>query len=122
MAKNDTKTDSKTGDTADPAPAKDTPKAITDSFLQLLEQAAEDTGADLKGRAAELATYASTRAQHLSTLVGDPQFPRALADERDNFVLKCGVSAVNAGDSTDNRIRGIVQGALGMAARLLATV
>lgn len=95
---------------------------VTDAFLRLLEQAAKDTGADLAGKSAELADYAASRAAHLASLVDDPQFSSVLVVERDNIVLRAGISAVNAGDAVDTRIRSIVQGALTMAASLLRSL
>ena len=95
---------------------------VTDAFLRLLEQAAKDTGADLAGKSAELADYAASRAAHLASLVDDPQFSSVLVVERDNIVLRAGISAVNAGDAVDTRIRSIVQGALTMAAFGIGTL
>lgn len=95
---------------------------VTDAFLRLLEQAAKDTGADLADKSAKLADYAAARAAHLATLVDDPNFADVVIVERDNILLQAGISAVNAGDAVDTRIRSVVQGALTMAASLLRSL
>jgi hypothetical protein len=91
-----------------------------DNFMLILKRAAEEAGRDLTADLNEVAQYASERATHLSTLVAAPDFWDAVVAERDNVALKAGIKAVNQGDQVDARLLGIVQGALAMAAQLLA--
>ena len=86
----------------------------------LLTDAIAETGASLQQGAAELAAYAAERAAHLATLVDDPGFQEAVRAERDAVALKAGITAVQQADAADARIVGVIQGALALAANLLA--
>lgn len=89
-------------------------------LLSLIESAAQRLGRELAVDSRELAGYAADRARHLAGLVGQAGLEEALVSERDSVVLKAGLLAIAAGDAADAEMVGIIGGALGMAARLLA--
>jgi len=89
-------------------------------IVGLIEAAAARLGRTLGEDAAELGSYAADRARHLAGLVGQAGFEEALLAERDAVILKAGLLAIAAGDAADAELAGIIGGALGMAARLLA--
>lgn len=93
---------------------------VEKEFVALLSDAATRLGRRLGGNAQELTKYAGERARHLAGLVGQPGFEEALTAERDNLVLMAGGLLIEAGDAADAELVGIIGGALGMAARLLA--
>jgi len=86
------------------------------SFQRVLQDALRETGMQLKQSAVDVAVYAAGRAAHLTTIVGQPGFDEALRAERDNVVLFAGVSAVRTADAADQRIVGLIWGALAIAA------
>ncbi len=89
-------------------------------FKTLLSDALSETGASLQGDLHEVALYANERAAHLSTLVGQAGFEHAVRAERDNVMLKAAVVATEQADAVDQRIVGLVQGALAIGAKALA--
>lgn len=90
------------------------------AFEELIKQAAKDTGVALKMDAKALALYADQRAAHLVTLIGQNGYEDAVIAERDAVILKAGIASVNAADRMQARFIGVLEGALSMAARLLA--
>lgn len=92
---------------------------MNETFIKLLEQQLKDAGRDLNVSARDVAAYASQRAAHLSTLVADPNFMDAVKAERDNVALYAGIKAVENADAIDNRVLGIIQGAIALGAGLL---
>lgn len=94
----------------------------TQDFEDLLKDAAHETGADLGDSVHAVSLYASERAAHLATIVNQPGFDRALRAERDSVALKAGLSVAQDAAGVDQRIVGIIQGALGMLAKALAAV
>lgn len=90
------------------------------SFTDQLVAFAKQTGRELKVDAANVGAYAAERAAHLSGLVSDPGFEDAVLAERDNVLIKAGIAATKRGDIVDERLVGIIQGALRTAAVMLA--
>lgn len=84
----------------------------TKALQGALEQALRDTGVSLQKSAADVAVYASQRAEHLATIAGQPGFDRALIAERDAVRIYAGRSSVREGDAADHRIHGIIEGGL----------
>lgn len=94
---------------------------LKSEFTVLLTSAIKETGAQLKTSASELALYASERAAYLAGIANEPGFELAVKAERDAVALKAGISAVNEARAVDQRIVGIIHGALMIGARALAT-
>lgn len=95
---------------------------LKQEFLVLIEDAVADTGATLEKSASEVAHYAAERADHLSSIVGEPGFDEAVKAERDNVALFAAMSAVENADAADARLKGMLQGALAMGAKLIRSV
>ncbi len=95
------------------------PKNIEPDFEDLLEEAAKSTGVELVNGAKEVAAYAAQRAAVLATLVGRPGYQQAVIAERDNVALFAGVSGVDKADAGQQRLIGIIQGALALGAKAL---
>ena len=91
-------------------------------LLRLILDGVKETGVNLKISAAALALYTTERAAALSLAIGQPGFEEAVRAERDNVALKGGISAVLQGDAADARFVGLIQGALGLAARAIAGI
>ena len=89
------------------------------AFEAMFEDIIYETGVDLKTSAADLAEYAALRAEHLSQIAGQAGFPMALEAERDNVVLKAGTLALDSANAADQRIIGMIAGALRIAAMAL---
>src|SRR5688500_10084803 len=92
---------------------------LKDSFEKMLKDALRETGASLQQRAKEVAQYMAERTAHLSTIVGEPGFEQALRAERNNIALKAGLKVADNAEAADQRLVGIIQGALSVAAGAL---
>lgn len=92
---------------------------IAQEFELLLVTSAQRLGKSLGANLNEVREYASVRMQHLSTILGEPGYEEALIAERDSVAMMAGLHAVNAGDSADAEIRGIIAGALAIGAKAL---
>lgn len=55
----------------------------------------------------------------LSLIVGEPGYELALVASRDVVALKLGLKLVTGADAADDQLVGLIQGALGIAARAL---
>lgn len=95
---------------------------IGGDFLDLVVNAAKETGVELATDASEIAAYAADRSRHLSSIVGQEGFREALIAERDNVALKAGIAAVDAAEAADRRILGVLEGGLSLGARALAGI
>lgn len=93
---------------------------VEKEFEKLLKAALKETGGELVLSAKKLALYMAERAAHLSTIVDDRGFEKALLAERNNVLMKAGLSVADDAVAFDQRILGIIQGALRMAAIALA--
>lgn len=86
------------------------------STEDLIRDALEETGLELRVDAQELRVYMAQRAAHLTTLVGQRGFDRALRAERDSVALWAGIRASARARAAEQRFIGIVQALLlGMA-------
>lgn len=92
----------------------------TNDFEAIIEQAVRDTGVSLKTSTKELALYADDQAARLLSLVGQAGYDEAVIAARDNVVLRAGIASVDQADALQARFIGVLQGALGMAAKLLS--
>lgn len=91
-----------------------------ENLKELLKEAVNDTGRDLSTSLDEVALAMSESTARLALSVGQPGFEMALIAERDIVAIKAGLSAVGSADAIDNRIIGVIQGGLSMAARAIA--
>lgn len=95
--------------------------SLRDHFTELLETSVQETGASLGKSAAVVAEYMDQRAQHLAGLVGQPGFEQfAVPAERDNVAMFAGMAAWRAAKAADQRLIGIITGALSLGAKALA--
>lgn len=85
---------------------------MPDDFEDLIRDAVRETRADLAIDSDELVRYTAERAAHLSTLVGQPGFQRAVVAERNAVALKAGLDATLRAEAADARLVGVIQGAL----------
>lgn len=91
-----------------------------EDLITMLKTAAQEQGRQLAANLDEVRDYARQRALHLATIVGQPGYETALKAEAHNVALRAGIAAVQAGDAADQRIIGIITGALGIGARVLS--
>lgn len=91
-----------------------------DEFMGVLMSGLEETGVDLQADLADVRLYASEQLAVLALAVGEPGYAAAVIAARDNVLMKMGLSVVSAADAADNRIIGIVQGALALGAKVIA--
>jgi hypothetical protein len=96
------------------------PQDFADTFKELLEKTVRETATELKVGAAELALYASERAAHLSSIVGQPGFNAAVQAERDNVAIKGAIKLQDQATRADERFLGLIHGALAFGASALA--
>jgi len=95
-----------------------TREQLTDAVLDLVKHMAQGTGADITAGAEQLARYTAVRAEHLATLVDDPDFQEAVRAEADVVFLHAGIQAVHVGDGVDSRRwQGLLHGVLAIAAQ-----
>ena len=88
-------------------------------FGDLLQDAATRLGKSIEDIEA-VKVYAAQRMFHLSTIIGQPGFDRALIAERDSVVLMSGIAAVAAADAADRELIGFITGILGLGAAALS--
>jgi len=93
---------------------------IGQELVILVKGAAREAGLQLGGDMDVLRRYAATRMEHLATTYGEPGYDLALRAERDAVALAAGMTAVGTADAADARVRGVIEGALGIGARALA--
>ncbi len=91
---------------------------IGQEILDLLKGPLNDAGLELASDATDLKKYIGQRALHLSSIINDPGFNLALEAEADNVALRVSTLLVRQADASDARIVGILEGALGIVARL----
>lgn len=89
---------------------------MTEEFKGLLTDTFESVGREFTGDLEELASYMTERAEHLAAISHEPGFNEAVLVERDNVAVKAGILASRAADLADQRIIGVIQGAIRIAA------
>jgi hypothetical protein len=94
--------------------------SATNDFMSLLEGTLKETGKELETSLDEVRQYAGEQMAQLALAVGEPGYDRAVIAARDNVLLRMGLRAVANADSADQRIIGIVQGALFFGAKAIA--
>ena len=73
-----------------------------------LEEAAKDTGTDLRHSAEDLAQFVIERSSKLAVLVGLTGYDRAFEAERRAVALFAGIEAIDTADALDQRVLGIL--------------
>ena len=86
----------------------------------LLEQALKEQGRDLGKSSALVADYARQRANHLAQIHGQPGWERAVKAEAESVLAYGTLQMVDEADAADARLLGILEGTLGLCARLVA--
>lgn len=89
---------------------------MKEEFKQLLEDTYQQLGRDFGGNLDDLAEYMAERTDHLALISTEPGFGEAVLAERDNVVLRAGLNATRTADLADQRIVGVITGALRIAA------
>lgn len=78
-------------------------------FGELLQDALEETGAELKVSAGNARRIIAEEAAQLSLAAGEPGFAMVLRASRDSVALRLGVEASLTASAADQRILGIIQ-------------
>lgn len=91
----------------------------TINFSGLLASAVTETGAALSKTSDELAAYVAQRAGVLAAAYGQPGYEMAVAAERDAVALWAGMAGVAAAKAADQRLLGVIQGALSIGAQAM---
>lgn len=92
---------------------------MNDELKQLLENAINETGADLHTGSQQLVALMAQRAAELSVLVGMPGYEQAAVAARDEIALAAGLELVGQADRASSRVLSVVQGGLMLLAGTL---
>ena len=90
-----------------------------EQLIEQLKAALAETGRELGDTAEAVAAYARERAFHLATIQGQPGFELAVIAERDSILLFAGIQLVDEADAADERVKGILEGGLSVAAGVI---
>jgi len=93
---------------------------IVKDFVDMLKNAATETGKDLGTSVAELEQYTQKRLQILAGAVGQNGFDQAVKAETHNVKMEAGLELTENADTADARLLGIISGGLEMAAKFLS--
>jgi len=83
---------------------------------ELLKDALEETGAELKVSAGKAKQIIASEGARLAAASQEPGFDMVLRASRDNVALQLGIEASLTASAADNRIIGIIQTGLLMVA------
>lgn len=89
---------------------------VLDQLKQTILDNFKALGIEAKGDLREAAAYVAGRAEHLRSLVGDPNFMDAVIAERDSCALELGLKSVDGGDQIDSKALAVLQSALSIGA------
>ena len=92
---------------------------IRDEFEQMLTNAIDETGVVLLQSPSELADYMAERADKLAGFKYDAGFSRAISLERNSIAIAAGLSLTDGSRMADQRLIGMISGALRIAALAL---
>jgi hypothetical protein len=87
-------------------------------FVALLKQHGVEAGQELIGDLNNLQTEFAQSTARVAAAIGEPGIGKVLEAERDVLFLIAATRAINRGDNFDNRLAGIIEGSLTIAARL----
>lgn len=93
--------------------------SIIDDFEALVVAEADALGIKLAENRDEWRRYSAATMRTLADAVEEPGFDEALRAAADNVTLKAAQGAVDSADALDERLKALVKGALGMAARAI---
>lgn len=94
---------------------------IKSELAALLVDQAKAAGKDLKADLDAVRVYAAARLAHLATCVGQPGYQEAVIAEANNIAMEAAITAIDQAEAADARLVGIVQGALAVGGKVLAT-
>ena len=98
----------------------DTFEQLGEDFLALVSAQASEIGVELTEDLQGAAQFASERAAHLASIVGEPGFSEALIAERDAVALRVTGDAIDRADALDARFQTFIASLLQFGARALA--
>ena len=87
-------------------------------FEDLLKSTLGELGVNLSVTTSELATLVREQSAKLALAQGEPGFEEVLVAARDNIALKAGLALHEQARGADQRIIGLIHGALGVGASL----
>lgn len=87
-------------------------------FVNLLQQHGVEAGRELITDAQTMQVEFIQSTARVTAALGEPGIGKVLQAERDALILIAAGKAIDRGDSFDNRIAGIIEGSLTVAARL----
>lgn len=100
--------------------ATPTQQQVAQDLGVAIKQSAKELGVELRLDLANVTLYAAERTAYLASLVGQAGYDEAVIAERDNVVLRAGISSVQSADKLDQRIVGLIYSTLLFGAQALA--
>jgi hypothetical protein len=90
---------------------------VGEELAALLRNATSEFGRSIKGNLKEVAAYTNARLAHLraAAAANEPGLDKALRAERDSIMLMTAGVTVKSADAFDQRLFGLVEGALSIA-------
>ena len=92
---------------------------VFDELIRLVGEAGKRLGAEAEADGQEVRDYIKARAFHLAGIINEPGYDEALEAERDNVLLKMGLTAVEIGDAADAELKGMLTSGLGIIASIV---
>jgi len=90
---------------------------LFDEVLNLLEEAARELGKEIDVDNVQQAIKDQSRL--LAKAIREPGYRRALKSARNIVAIAGGIDIVDAADAADAKLLGVIEGALGMTAKIL---
>lgn len=86
-------------------------------LADLVVAAGRDLGTTIDGEAVQEVIKAQGRL--LAKAINEPGYRKALISARNTVALAAGIDAVNAADAIDTKILGVIEGGMGIIAKIL---
>ena len=93
---------------------------MSDDLVKMIVAEATNAGKELGVSTDRLRQVTAEQMAQLALAAGEPGYMRAVCAARDNILAETALEAVRNADATDNKIIGIIQGALFFGAQALA--
>ncbi len=90
---------------------------MLDELVDLVKHSAADLGKEVNLDALKIAARDQSRL--LAKAIREPGYRRALKSARNSVAMAAGIDAVNVADAADAKLLGLIEGALGITARVL---
>lgn len=90
---------------------------LLDELVDLVKSSAQELGKEVDIEAVRKA--AQEQARLLAKAIGEPGYRRALKSARNIVAMAGGIDIVEAADAADAKLSGVIEGALGITARIL---